>query len=146
MFPFTFPQQCKRVTFQNPHPLQQFMFVDFFVMAILTGILTCIYLITSGVKHLFICFLAICMFPLEKCLLRSSINFRLGCLFFWYWSCMSCLCILEINLLLVVHLKIFSHILTVFILFTVSFVVQKLLSLIRSHLFTFVLIFKIKKY
>ena len=35
----------------------------------------------------------------------------------------------------------FSHILWVFILFMVSFAVQKLLSLIKSHLFIFVFIF-----
>ena len=55
---------------------------------------------------------------------------------------MSCLCILEMNPLSVVSLAIiFSHPEgCLFTLLIVSFVVQKLLSLIRSHLFTFVFI------
>ena len=57
-------------------------------------------------------------------------------------SCMSCLYILEINLLSVVSFAIiFSHSEgCLFTLLIVSFAVQKLLSLIRSHLFTFVFI------
>ena len=57
-------------------------------------------------------------------------------------SCMSCLYILEINPLSVVSFAIiFSHYEgCLFTLFIVSFAVQKLLSLIRSHLFTFVFI------
>ena len=55
---------------------------------------------------------------------------------------MSCLYILEINPLSVASLaNIFSHSEgCVFILFMVSFAVQKLLSFIRSHLFIFVFI------
>ena len=56
---------------------------------------------------------------------------------------MCCLYILEINLLLVASFaNIFYHSVgCLFILFMVSFTVQKLLSLIRSHLFIFVFIF-----
>ena len=55
---------------------------------------------------------------------------------------MSCLYILEINPLSVVSFaNIFSHSEgCLFILFMVSFAVQKLLSLIKSHLFIFVFI------
>ena len=55
---------------------------------------------------------------------------------------MSCLYILEINPLSVVSFAIiFSHSEgCLFTLVIVSFAVQKLLSLIRSHLFTFVFI------
>ena len=57
-------------------------------------------------------------------------------------SCMSYLYILEINPLSVVSFDIvFSHSEgCLFTLLLVSFAVQKLLSLIRSHLFTFVFI------
>ena len=69
---------------------------------------------------------------------------------FFYWvfcflilSYMCCLCILEINLLLVASFaNIFSHSVgCLFTLFMISFAMQKLLSLIRSHLFIFVFIF-----
>ena len=57
-------------------------------------------------------------------------------------SCISCLYILEINLLSVVSFAIiFSYSEgCLFTLLIVSFAVQKLLSLIRSHLFTSVFI------
>ena len=54
---------------------------------------------------------------------------------------MSCLYILEINPLSVSFAIIFSHSEgCLFTLLKVAFAVQKLLSLIRSHLFTFVFI------
>ena len=55
---------------------------------------------------------------------------------------MSCLYMLDINLLLVISFaNIFSHSVgCLFILSVVSFVVQNLLSLIRSHLFIFAFI------
>ena len=55
---------------------------------------------------------------------------------------MSCLFILDINLLLVsLFACIFFHAIGyLFILLIVSFAVQKLLSLIRSHLFMFAFI------
>ena len=56
---------------------------------------------------------------------------------------MSCLYILEIKPLLVVSFaNIFSQSVgCLFVLFVVSFAVQKLISLIRFHLFIFALIF-----
>ena len=67
--------------------------------------------------------------------------FRLGCLFL-YCCCMSCLYILEIKPLLVTSFAIIFSISVgcLFVLLMVSFAVQKLVSLIRSHLFIFVFI------
>ena len=105
----------------------------------LTVVLICISLIITVVEYLFMCLLTICIPSLEKCICRPSAHFWLGCLFFWYlvewtvckfWSLI--LCWLH-------HLQIFSPILLVVFLFTASFAVQKLLSLIRFHVFILLL-------
>ena len=66
--------------------------------------------------------------------------FQLDCLVFLL-NCMSCLYILEINPLSVSFAIIFSHSEgCLFTLLIVYFALQKLLSLIKAHLFAFVFI------
>ena len=74
---------------------------------------------------------------------RSYAHFLIGLFAFLILSSMSCLYILEISPLPVaLFANIFSQSTRcLFILFMVSFDIQKLLSLIRSYLFIFVFIF-----
>ena len=80
----------------------------------------------------------------KKCLFRSYAHFfffffLMGIFIVLILSCMSCLYILETNPLSVASFaNIFSHSEgCLFIFFTVSFAVQKLLSLIRTIFFYF---------
>ena len=128
LYQFTFPPTGQEGSLFSIHSLNYLSSVDFLNdgHSDWSEVMSHCSLVFSHVQHLFMCQLAICMSSLKKCLFMSSTHFLIGFFVFWILSYMSSLYILETNP---------EGCLS--ILFMVSLAVQKLLSLIRSLLFSF---------
>ena len=98
-------------------------------------VMICTSLIINDVGHLFLCLLTICISSLEKYLLRSPAHFSIGCMVFCCWVTWA------VCDFVILFANIFFHFVDfLFIFKIISFAVQMLVSLIRSHLFIFVFI------
>ena len=102
-------------------------------------VLICISLIMSDTEHHLSTFVSHLNVFFGEMSVRSFSHFLIGLFVLLVLSCTSCLYILEINPLSVVSFAIIFSPSEgcLFTLLIVSFAVQKLLSLIRSNLFTF---------
>ena len=132
-------QQCTRTSF-SLHPYQHLLFVFFLLIAIV--VLICISLMISNIEHLFICLLAICISSLENVNSVFPPTLKNQVFIFYVELCELFIYMLDINPFLVIFFaQVLPHSVGyLFILSMFSFAVQKLLSLIRSHLLIFAFI------
>ena len=127
----------------SPHPRQNLLSPEFLILAILTGVkwnlrvvLICISLMIMDVEHVSRCFSAIQYSSIENCLFSSVPHFLMGLFDFLESSFLSPLYILDISPLSDLGMvNILSQSVGgLFVLFTVSFALQKLCNFMRSHL------------
>ena len=141
-----FYQKSTRVSF-TPHPCQHLLIVDFLMTAVLTVVRwylfvwICISLIIGHIMHLFTHLLIMWISFLHKCMFQSLSQILIRW-HFWYCVLWAVYLFWILAPLSVISLaSIFSHSVDcLFILYVVSFALQKLLNLIRSHLFIFAFI------
>jgi hypothetical protein len=119
----------------SPHPYQHLLSPEFFILAILNGVrwnlrvvLICISLMIKDVEHFFRCFSVLRYSSVENSLFSAVAHFIMGLFEFLESSFLSSLYILDISLLSDLGLvKNLSHSVGgLFVLLTVSFVLQKL--------------------
>ena len=85
----------------SPHPRHHLLLSDFFILAILVGVkwylvfLICISLMANDIQHRFLCFWAIYITSLEKCLFIFFAQFLIGLFVFLLLSSKSSLPILD---------------------------------------------------
>ena len=80
--------------FSSPHPQQYLLFMVCLMTAIWTGVgryllvvLICISVVFSGVEHLFMSLLTICMSSWKECLFRSSSLFKIRLVLVFLFVC-----------------------------------------------------------
>ena len=98
-------------------------------------------LIINNSEHPFMCLLAVCVSFLEKCLFKPLVPILLYSQFLWYWVVWAIYLFWILISCLLHYLQIFLLSCRLSFHFVDGFLVPKLLSLVRSHLFIFALYF-----
>ena len=131
----------------SPHPFQNLLFADFLVMSILTNVrwyliivLIFVSLVMNNVEYFFMFVSHLCVLWKNVCLDHFLALWWCD-LFFWYWVVWAACIFWKLIPCQLFNLLLFPPIMrVVFNPLLVSFAMQKLLSLIISHLLTFVFI------